>query len=121
MITDFVTENFDLTVGPVDWQRVFSKFIKSIDLNVQRKSFDSFLIAKICAQTLNSDVEFGRSFQGIPIERDCVVGHFFDRTNDASRIFSICIKNALFDRMLPGMPKLPCFDLLFMCFLFSKN
>lgn len=56
MNTYLITENFNLPVASINWDRSFSDVVKGIDLQMKRQSFDTFLIAEIRAETLDRDV-----------------------------------------------------------------
>ena len=119
----------------------FSEVIECVDLQVQWKTlwssirlfkvqslksyynhyFNSFLITEVSTEALDSDVDFCRSVQWVPIESDRIVSYLFDRAHNSGRVLGVGVQNALFDAMLSAVPELPGFDLFVMELLLPEH
>lgn len=50
-----IAEHFNLTVSAMEGNLSIDGFIVSVDLDVERESFDSLLITEVSAEALNRD------------------------------------------------------------------
>ena len=116
-----IAEHFHLAIAPIHRQSTIPKLVERVDLQMQRQTLHALLIAEICAQALNGDVDFGVLLHRIPVERDRVVRHLLDRANDAGGVLRVRIQDTLLDRVLPGVPELPGLDLFVVRFLLTKD
>jgi len=57
IMTHLITEHLDLTIAPVERHGFAVAFVERVDLDVQRQTFDTLLVAEIGAQTLDTYVD----------------------------------------------------------------
>ena len=70
---------------------------------------------------MDGETEFGRPFFGAPVEGDGVVGDLFIRSERAVSRFGVRIQDALFVRVLPGMPESPRLEFVVGVFLLAED
>ena len=62
---------------------VGARVVKRVDLHMEGQALHALLGAEVRGETLHRKVHFGRALQGIPVDRQRVVGKLFNVANQA--------------------------------------
>ena len=62
---------------------VGARVVEGVYLYMEGQALHALLGAEVRGETLHSKVHFGRALQGIPVDRQRVVGKLFDVANQA--------------------------------------